>query len=160
MLFALEIGEEWKKTLYNPHNWKSVRDYPSYDITPTTDWNYALDNFNFDDVASNFKVTRSPITENMRYQLSDAPIVLEAKAKAVKDWKLNTALEIAGDTPVSPVSADRLDDRTVTVRLVLYAYTRLRITLMPWTGEEQMSKSERPDESTILFPSLTVRAGQ
>ena len=156
VLFALEIGEEWKKTLYNPHNWKSVRDYPSYDITPTTDWNYALYNFNFDDVASNFKVTRSPITENMRYQLSDAPIVLEAKAKAVKDWKLNTALEIAGDTPISPVSADRLDDQTVTVRLVPYAYTRLRITLMPWTGEEQPSESERPDESTIMFPSLIV----
>ena len=156
VLFALEIGEEWKKTNYNPHNWRSVRDYPSYDITPTTDWNYALENFNFEDVASNFKVIRNTITDEMRYQLSDVPIVLEAKARAIKDWKLNTALEIAGDTPVSPVAADRLDDEIVTVRLVPYAYTRLRITLMPWTGEKQSYKSEFPDESTILFPSVIV----
>ncbi len=156
VLFALEIGEEWKKTRYNPHNWRSVREYPSYDITPTTDWNFALENFNFEDVASNFTVTRNPITDEMRYQLSDIPMVLEAQARAVKDWHLNTALEIAGDTPVSPVAADRLDDKTVTVRLVPYAYTRLRITLMPWTGEKQTAKSERPDESTLLFPSVIV----
>ena len=156
VLFALEIGENWKKTRYNPHNWRSVRDYPSYDITPTTDWNYALENFNFEDVASNFTVTRNSITDEMRYQLSDVPLVLEAKARAVKDWTLNTALHIAKDTPVSPVAADRLDDEAVTVRLVPYAFTRLRITLMPWTGEEQAVKSERPDESTLLFPSVIV----
>jgi hypothetical protein len=92
----------------------------------------------------------------MRYQLSDSPVVLEAKARAVKDWQLNTTLEIAGDTPVSPVAVDRLDDEIVTVRLVPYAHTRLRITLMPWTGEAQTPASRRPDEGTILFPSVIV----
>ena len=156
VLFALEIGENWKKIGYDPHNWHINRKYPAYNITPTTDWNYALENFNFEDVASNFTVIRNPITDEMRYQLSDVPMVLEAKAKAVKDWVLNTALEIAGDTPVSPVAADRLAKETVTVRLVPYAYTRLRITLMPWTGEAQTAKSERPDESTLLFSSVII----
>lgn len=156
VLFALEIGENWKKTRYNPHSWRSVRDYPSYDITPTTDWNYALENFNFDDVASNFTVIRNPITDEMRYQLSDVPLVLEAKARTVENWILNTALDIAGDTPVSPVSADRLGNETVTVRLVPYSHTRLRITLLPWTGDEQAPKSERPDENTVLFSSVIV----
>ena len=156
VLFALEIGEKWDKIGYDPFNWHIVRKYPSYNITPTTDWNYALENFNFEDVASNFTVTRNPITDEMRYQLSDAPIVLEAKARAVKDWTLNTALEIAGDTPISPVASDRLLAETVTVRLVPYAYTRLRITLMPWTGEAQEPESQRPDESTLLFPSVIV----
>lgn len=156
VLFALEIGENWEKTRYNPHNWRSVRDYPSYDITPTTDWNYALENFNFDDVASNFTVIRNPITDEMRYQLSDVPLVLEAKARVVENWILNTALDIAGDTPVSPVSADRLGNETVTVRLVPYSHTRLRITLLPWTGDEQAPKSERPDENTVLFSSVIV----
>ena len=156
VLFALEITEKWKKISHDPHNWNIGREYPSYNITPTSDWNYALDNFNFDDVASNFTMTRNPITDEMRYQLSDAPIVLEAKARAVKDWKLNTDYHIAGDTPVSPVAAERLEDESVTVRLVPYAYARLRITLMPWTGEAQSAKSERPNESTLLFPSLIV----
>lgn len=156
VLFALEIGEKWKKIGYDPLGWHVSRQYPSYDITPTTDWNYALEDFNFEDVAANFTVIRNPITDEMRYQLSDAPIVLEAKARAVKDWKLNATLEIAGDTPVSPVAADRLEEETVTVRLVPYAHTRLRITLMPWTGEAQAPKSVRSDDHTVLFPSVIV----
>ena len=156
VLFALEIGEKWKKISYNPNNWNLTREYPSYNITPTTAWNYALENFNFADVASNFNVICNPITDEMQYRLSDVPIVLEAKAREVKDWRLNTDLDIAGDTPVSPVSSDRLGDETVTVRLVPYAHTRLRITLLPWTGEAQSAESERPDENTILFSSVIV----
>lgn len=156
VLFALEIQERWKKITYNPNNWNLTRDYPSYNITPTSDWNYALENFNFQDIASNFTVIRNPITDQMQYQLSDAPIVLEAKAREVKDWKLNTDYHIAGDTPVSPVTPNRLGNETVTVRLVPYSHTRLRITLIPWTGEAQSAVAERPDESTILFSSMIV----
>ena len=156
VLFALEIGEKWKKISYNPLNWNLTREYRSYDITPTTDWNYALENFNFDDVASNFTVTRNPITDQMQYQLSDAPIILEAKVRAVKDWVLNTDYYIAGDTPISPVSPERLEDETVTVRLVPYSHTRLHITLMPWTGDAQDAVAERVDDNTLLFPSLII----
>ena len=156
VLFALEIEETWKRIGYDPLGWRVSEQYPSYDITPTSDWNYALEAFSFEDVASNFTVIRNPITEEMRYQLADAPMVLEAKARAVKDWTLNSYLNIAGDTPVSPVAADRLAEETVTVRLVPYAHTRLRITLMPWTGEAQAPKSQRPDDRTILFPSVMV----
>ncbi len=156
VLFALEIGEKWKKISYNPLNWNLTREYRSYDITPTTDWNYALENFNFDDVASNFTVTHNPITDQMQYQLSDAPIILEAKAREVKDWVLNSHYMIAGDTPISPVAPERLEDETVTVRLVPYSHTRLRITLMPWTGDAQNAVAERVDDNTLLFPSLIV----
>ena len=156
VLFALEIGEKWKKITYNPLNWNLTRDYSSYNITPSTDWNYALENFNFHDVASNFTVTRNPITDQMQYQLSDAPIILEAKAREVKDWVLNRDYDIAGDTPISPVAPERLEDETVTVRLVPYSHTRLRITLIPWTGEAQSAVAERAEENTLLFPSLIV----
>ena len=156
VLFALEIGEKWKKITYNPLNWNLTRDYTSYNITPSTDWNYALENFNFQDVASNFTVTRNPITDQMQYQLSDAPIILEAKAREVKDWVLNRDYDIAGDTPISPVAPERLEDETVTVRLVPYSHTRLRITLIPWTGEAQSTVAERAEENTLLFPSLIV----
>ncbi len=156
VLFALEIGENWKKISYNPYNWNLGQDYPSYNITPTTDWNYALADFRFDDVASNFTLIRNPINDGMRYQLSDAPIVLEAKARAVTDWKLNAALNVAGDTPVSPVSSDRLGGQTLTVRLVPYAHTRLRITLLPWTGDGQTVTASRSDDHTLLFDSVAV----
>ena len=156
VLFALEIGEKWKKITYNPLNWNLTRDYSSYNITPSTDWNYALENFNFHDVASNFTVIRNDVTDSMQYQLSDAPIILEAKAREVKDWVLNREYDIAGDTPISPVSPERLEDETVTVRLVPYSHTRLRITLIPWTGEAQSAVAERADQNTLLFPSLIV----
>lgn len=156
VLFALEIGEKWEKINYNPNEWNLTRDYPSYNITPTTDWNFVLENFNFSDVASNFTVTRKVITEEMRYQLADVPIVLEAKARPITDWVLNTALNIAGDTPISPVASDRLGSEAVTVRLVPYAFTRLRITLIPWTGEAQSPVATRPTEDTLLFDSVIV----
>lgn len=156
VLFALEIKEKWKKITYNPLNWNLTRDYPSYNITPGSDWNYALENFNFEDISSNFVMIRNPIEDDMQYQLSDVPVVLEAKARKIKDWLLNNDLQIAGDTPVSPVASERLESETVTVRLVPYAFTRLRITLLPWTGEAQDAQFERPDDHSILFPSFIV----
>ncbi len=163
VLFALAIGEDWKPINYNPNNWHLNGDYPSYNITPTTAWNYALSDFNFGDVAANFKFTRKTITENMRFQASDAPVMLEAKAKRVDDWQLNTAQNIAGDTPVSPVAATRLGSKTETVKLIPYAFTRLRITHIPWTGTLPAQEPERPDDHTLLFTSVIApyeKAGQ
>ena len=156
VLFALEIGEEWKKVSHDPNGWNQSRKYPSYNITPTTDWNYALENFNFDDVASNFTLTRNEISDDMRYQLADVPMVLEAKAKTVVDWTLNEKYNIAGDTPVSPVAEDRLGKDTVTVRLVPYAHTRLRITLIPWTGVAQPIVPSSVSSDKITFGSVIV----
>ncbi len=69
---------------------------------------------------------------------------------------LNRDYDIAGDTPISPVAPERLEDETVTVRLVPYSHARLRITLIPWTGEAQSAVAERAEENTLLFPSLIV----
>lgn len=156
VLFALEIGEEWKRIKYDSNNWGLVRDYPAYNITPSTDWNYALLDFDFADIASNFKVTYNGVEDSMRFKLSDVPIVLEAEAKLVTDWELDKKNEIASDTPVSPVAAERLGDETVTVRLVPFSHTRLRVTCMPWTGSLPAASALRPDESTILFDSVIV----
>ncbi|MBP5729921.1 MAG: glycoside hydrolase family 127 protein, partial [Clostridia bacterium] len=154
VLFALAIGEDRKPINYNPNNWHLNGDYPSYNITPTTAWNYALSDFNFGDVAANFKFTRKTITENMRFQASDAPVMLEAKAKRVEDWQLNTAQNIAGDTPVSPVAATRLGSKTETVKLIPYAFTRLRITHIPWTGTLPAQEPDHRDGQALTFSSV------
>ncbi|MBO4327163.1 MAG: glycoside hydrolase family 127 protein [Clostridia bacterium] len=154
VLFALKIDENYEKIEYNPNHWNLNGDYPSYNITAASAWNYALENFSFTDVASNFKLTRKKLSDDMRFQLSDAPIVLEAKARTVSDWTLNTAQNIAGDTPVSPVSSERLKGKTATVKLVPYAFTRLRITHIPWTGTLPEHEPSRPDENSLLFASV------
>lgn len=156
VLFALEIEEKWETVVHDPNKWGQYRNYPSYNITPTSDWNYALTGIDLNDLASSFTITRNEIKDDMRYQLSDAPIVLQAQAQKVTDWTLNTKFNIAGDLPISPVAQDRLDGQTVTVRLVPYAHTRLRIALMPWSGEGLTTTMSRPSNDTILFDSVIV----
>ena len=156
VLFALEIQESWKKIKRNPNDWDLPKDYPSYNITPASDWNYALENFDFEQVESNFTVKTNPISDDMRFELDCVPIVLEAKAREILDWNYNTDNDVAADIPVSPVEQDRLGDETITVRLVPYSHTRLRIALMPWTGEAQYPQCTRPEEDTLLFESVVV----
>jgi hypothetical protein len=154
VLFALAIGENWEQIDYNPNGWNLSGDYPSYSITPTTAWNYALCDFDFENVAANFKFTRQAINDGMRFVAADAPITLEAKAKRVEDWQLNTELNIAGDTPVSPVAAKRLSRKSETVKLIPYAFTRLRITHIPWTGTLPAQTPDRLGDRTLLFESI------
>ena len=154
VLFALEIEENYEPIEYNPNNWNLNGAYPSYNITAGSAWNYALADFDFGDVASNFKLTRRPIADDMQFRLADVPLVLEARARLVNDWTLDTALNVAGDTPVSPVAAGRLGKKTSTVKLVPYAFTRLRITHIPWTGTLPAPEPSRPDERSLLFASV------
>ena len=71
----------------------------------------------------------------------------------MSDWKLNTAQNITGDTPVSPVNPERLGKKA-NVKLVPYAFTRLRITHIPWSGTLPAPEPSRPDEHTLLFASV------
>ena len=153
VLFALKIEERFEKIDYNPNHWNLKGDYPSYNITAASAWNYALENFNFNDAPSNFRLTRKKIKDDMRFQLSDVPMILEAKARTVSDWTLNAAQNIAGDTPISPVAEERLGQKAG-VKLVPYAFTRLRITHIPWSGTPTDPEPTRPDDKSLLFESV------
>ena len=154
VLFALEIEEKWSELSYNPLNWKLPQGYTSYNITPASDWNYALADFDFSDIEKNFTITRNSISDNMRYVQSDAPIILTASAVKVKDWIGNSTTQTAGTVPVSPVAKERLSEKTYTVRLVPYAFSRLRLTMIPWTGSEQLRWKPESNGNALFFKNV------
>ena len=154
VLFALEIEEKWSELSYNPLNWNLPQGYTSYNITPASDWNYALADFDFSDIEKNFTVTRNSISDNMRYVQSDAPIILTASAVKVKDWIGNSTTQTAGTVPVSPVAKERLSEKTYTVRLVPYAFSRLRLTMIPWTGSEQLLWKPESNGNALSFKNV------
>ena len=161
VLFAAQIEENWKKITYtNYYNreW-DYRDgkYSNYNITAASDWNLALSDFNFKNIASNFTITRNAISDDMQYLQADAPIILTASGVKVNDWTANSN-NAAEDVPISPVSSDRLGE-TLQITLIPYAFTRLRVALIPWTGTDGVTfvvDENNANETSVKFSNVTV----
>ena len=162
VLFALELTEKWKVISYNPNNWTLRKGYTSYSITTDTPWNMALVGFDPADPERIFTVTRgAEVGDDMLYDQAHAPWILTAEARAVPDWVLNQSTQTAGRLPVSPVNADRLDRDTVTVRLIPYAFSRLRMTCIPWSGDGETSvtvDAGQTAEDTLTFVNVIAPA--
>ncbi len=161
VLFAVKIDESKQKTTYT-NNYNKDYDYLggkylNYNITAVSDWNFALKDFNFNDVASNFTVSKKSITDNMSYEQSEAPIVLTAKGIKVTTWCANSK-NVAEKPPVSPVTGENLGESS-DITLIPYAFSRLRITMIPWTGSsavEYTADKSYSDESSISLSGIIV----
>ncbi|MDD6203721.1 MAG: glycoside hydrolase family 127 protein [Firmicutes bacterium] len=166
LLFAVQICEKWEKIPYNPNNWNLTDDFPSWNITPTTAWNLALSGFDPTHPEDFFTVSCETPAADMTFRAENAPIVLTAAAVNVPDWTENTVTHTAGLLPVSPVKTAHLGTEQVTVRLIPYAFTRLRIALIPWTdGTDGTDYAYRAfadgtadtlDFGTVTVPDNTV----
>lgn len=113
----------------------------NWQITPTTDWNYALA---IDRSSPQCALTRRPIssipfaqrgepvklpgTHEFAPWQDDVPMVLHMKAKKVPLWGMNGAN--AGPVPASPVSTDSPE---TLIELIPYGCSRLRISEFPTT---------------------------
>ncbi|MBE6694344.1 MAG: carbohydrate-binding protein [Ruminococcaceae bacterium] len=157
VLFALKLTEEWEAIGYNPLHWNLGDGYTSYGISVKRGmWQYAYSNFNFDDIASNFEITFKDISDTMQYKQSDAPIILSATFRRVSSWRTDTA-NTADVAPVSPLSADDCASSEVTLKLIPYAFTRLRMTMLPWVGEDAVEwtpDDKQPSGDGLLFTGV------
>jgi hypothetical protein len=144
LYFALRVGQQYKGGGM-PRN---------LEIRPTTAWNYGLV-FPKGESIGETKVMRNPIGSfpfaqkdepvlvkeasaaelpldekwrEIRYT-GDAPVVIQTSARLLPQWKLDEDYPASpADPPKSPVSANGPD---VTVELVPYGCTRLRISEFP-----------------------------
>ncbi|MFH2040883.1 MAG: beta-L-arabinofuranosidase domain-containing protein, partial [Acidobacteriota bacterium] len=110
LVYALKIGEEWKRVNADkPH-----RELPhgDWEVYPTSPWNFALD-LSEDDVAGLFFM-EFPLGE-MPFSPENAPVSVAVKGILLKDWRLVNGS--AGELPLSPVQA-----AGETVNLVLIPY--------------------------------------
>ncbi len=123
LLYALPIGEEWKRVNEDlPHRELPHADWELY---PTTPWNVALDT---DPEAIRFTeyLVQSPC-----FSPETAPVQATVKGAKVPEW---VAVDgSAGPTPQSPVEVDApLED----VTLIPYGCTNLRIGEFPSLAEQ------------------------
>ncbi|WP_247656558.1 beta-L-arabinofuranosidase domain-containing protein [Maribacter sp. MMG018] len=134
LTFSLKIGEQYiekgtEENVQHDSKWQkgvNVKDWPSYEIHPTTDWNYGL--VLNDDLPSSFEIEkRSWPKNNFPFTSDTSPIVLKVKAKKIKDWKIGP-YGLVGELMDSPVSSEEGEE---TVELIPMGAARLRISAFP-----------------------------
>jgi len=134
LTFSLKIGENYVKTnteesVQHDSRWQkgaNLKNWPSYEIYPTTPWNYGL--VLNEDPSTSFEIETKPWPDNnFPFTPDSAPIVLKAKAKKIPSWKIDK-YGLVGELMDSPVKSDKAVE---TVEMVPMGATRLRISAFP-----------------------------
>ncbi|MBN8458360.1 MAG: glycoside hydrolase family 127 protein [Verrucomicrobia bacterium] len=138
LTFSLRIGERYDRkssteTAIGDSHWQKGADpekWPSFEIHPTTPWNYGL-------VLASAQPEQSFIVErgqwpsdNYPFTPESAPIRLKAKAKRVPEWTLDRH-GLCAVLQDSPVVSDQPEE---TVTLIPMGAARLRVSAFPVIG--------------------------
>jgi hypothetical protein len=126
-VYALDVDGNKRALSADEYDAHYVKEYevPTYQITPTSDWNYGLQ-INNDDLSESFSVKQNNIDGDYPWSPESTPIELTAQGRQLSYWKpYNVG---AGPLPVSGVHSDQpLED----LRLIPYGATNLRISEFP-----------------------------
>jgi hypothetical protein len=158
LIYSLRIEENWQ--VY-PDDSKSTKEFPAYNLTATSPWNYALSLK--DGKLEDLEETRKPLVGNP-WSIESAPIELQLKAYRLTNWVIHPRSEvvtekwdverdskthkvtrwfIAGEqhqtgsfffTPPIPATesiATNLSKHAEMVRLVPYGCAKLRVSYFP-----------------------------
>jgi len=139
LTFSLEIGERYDRhdsteSALGDSSWQPGADpsqWPSYEIHPTTPWNFGLV-LDEQDPEASFSVTRGPWpADDFPFTVEAAPIRMEVKAKRIPEWTLDRhgLCSVLQDSPVAS------DQPLETVSLIPMGAARLRISAFPVIGE-------------------------
>ena len=138
LTFSLKIGERYDrydstKTAIGDSSWQKDADpskWPSFEIHPTTPWNYGLV-LNPHDVAKSFTVKHGAWpANNFPFKFDSAPITIEAKAKRIPEWTIDR-YGLCGVLQDSPVMSE---EPLEAVTLIPMGGARLRISAFPVIG--------------------------
>jgi hypothetical protein len=135
LTFSLKIDEKYTtvpsdKTAISDSAWQPGADaakWPSFEILPTSPWNYALV-VDHNDPSKSFEVVRNDWpASNQPFTNTDAPITIRAKGRLLPAWTLDEN-GLAGTLPQSPVQTS---EPLVDLTLVPMGGARLRISAFP-----------------------------
>jgi hypothetical protein len=118
LLYSLAVGEEWQRL-------KGEDICPTWEVHPTTPWNYGLVVDRIHPERS-FKVETGPISKPA-FTAEQAPVRLVGTGRQVPEWELKE--HSADAPPISPVAPETPAEA---ITLVPYGAARLRITEFPW----------------------------
>jgi Beta-L-arabinofuranosidase, GH127/Ricin-type beta-trefoil lectin domain-like len=115
LTMSLDIGETWTQ-------FAGTSDWPEYQVTPSTAWNYGLPASPQFTVSTGGNVT-DPFTQ------ANAPVRISATAQQIPQWTMD------GQNVVAPLETGPVaGSGTTTVTLVPMGAARLRITAFPQVG--------------------------
>ena len=122
LLFALRIGEEWRRINMD----KPFRDLPhaDWEVYPTTPWNYALD-IDGPTLAKHIHFQEHPVGTPI-FSPEHPPVTATIPGRRLPAWMEENGS--AGPTPASPARTDAPPEDLV---LVPYGCTNLRIAEFP-----------------------------
>ncbi|MDO1448145.1 glycoside hydrolase family 127 protein [Rhodocytophaga aerolata] len=125
LVYALAIKEKWQATS-DWHRNNIPDEFPAYEISPVSPWNYGLvvDTLQIEKTLS--VSTQSPVAQQP-WSAENVPVYITATGKIIPQWKLNT-FQHPAPLPVSPVESASKEE---TIKLIPFGATRLRMTYLP-----------------------------
>lgn len=136
LTFSLKINEQITKmdstkTALGDSQWQkdlSTAAWPSYEYTPNSAWNYALQ-INPAKPSSSLTVVHKPWPKSgFPFTLEDVPISIRAKGSVLSKWKIDRTGLVAPLQPSPTVSENPVEK----IDLVPMGAARLRISAFPW----------------------------
>lgn len=130
-------------------------DFPSWDVTPGSSWNYGLVLKTADDVNA-VQVNVRPLS-GFPWTPENTPVVLTAKARKIPGWDL---IEPYGETPELPErSLIAAEEKTETVELIPYGATLLRLSVFPEVSDVPVGSLRMLPKIKSYSSSISFAAG-
>lgn len=135
LTFSLKIEEQYiktdsKSTAVSDSRWQEGADqskWPSWQIIPTSPWNYGL-LFDNNDLSRSFTVVRNKWPENnFPFTLDVVPIQIKAKGKKIPSWTLDK-FGLCSVLPAYPAKTNQPEEN---ITLIPMGAARLRISSFP-----------------------------
>lgn len=135
LTFSLKIGEQYVKTdskssAVGDSRWQEGADqekWPSFQIIPTTPWNFGL-LFDYNDLSRSFTVVRNKWPEsNFPFTPDAVPIQIKAKGKKIPSWTIDK-YGLCSVLPAYPVKTNQPEED---ITLIPMGAARLRISAFP-----------------------------
>ena len=120
LLYSLQIGEKYTQ-------FAGDSEFPEYDVTPTTPWNYGLTQPS-PAAAGHAKVTTRPVTSGVNPFTHDGtPVMLRTTGRRLPPWQAD-AQQVVRTLQPTPTSSGEHDEE---ITLIPMGAARLRITSFP-----------------------------